>query len=111
MFPLDRAHDSVQVSEILKHQGSLSEAADLIGMFNVKLWLMVERALFSLDCGLHPMFNLTLGTTRLPFEYFENRSFYLAVWQHMQSLGSRGCWRTCLEFNKLLFAYVTQRNL
>jgi hypothetical protein len=32
---LDRANDSVQVSEILKHQGSLSEAADLIGMFNV----------------------------------------------------------------------------
>jgi Transcriptional repressor TCF25 len=65
-----------------------------------------ERALFSLDCGLHPLFNVTLGTTRLPFEYFENRCFYLAVWYHMESLGRRGCWRTCLEFNKLLFAYL-----
>jgi len=35
IFPLDGANASVQVSEILKHQGSLSEAADLIGMLNV----------------------------------------------------------------------------
>jgi hypothetical protein len=34
-FLLYRPNDSVQVSEILKHQGSLSEAADLIGMLNV----------------------------------------------------------------------------
>jgi Transcriptional repressor TCF25 len=67
--------------------------------------LTIERALFSLDCGLHPLFNLPLGTTRLPFEYFENRCLYLAIWLHMESLGRRGCWRTALEFNKLLFAY------
>jgi hypothetical protein len=67
---------------------------------------MIERALFALDCGIHPMFNLALGTTRLPFQYFENRCFYLAIWHHMESLGRRGCWRTALEFNKLLFAYI-----
>lgn len=95
------------MSEILKHQGSLSEAADLIGMDDLfqGRTLIVERALFALDCGIHPMFNLSLGTTRLPFQYFENRSFYLAIWHHTESLGRRGCWRTALEFNKLLFAY------
>lgn len=56
------------------------------------------------------MFNLTLGRTRLPFEYFENRSFYLAIWHHMESLGRRGCWRTCLEFNKLLFSLEPEEN-
>jgi Transcriptional repressor TCF25 len=90
---------------MLKHQGSLSEAADLIGITNYNV-VNIERALFSLDCGFHPLFNVNLGTTRLPFEYFENRCFYLALWHHMESLGRRGCWRTCLEFNKLLFAYA-----
>lgn len=56
------------------------------------------------------MFNLTLGTTRLPFEYFENRSFYLAVWHHTESLGRRGCWRTALEFTKLLFSLEPEEN-
>jgi len=102
--------DSIQVSEILKHQGSLSEAADLIGIVTfLRVTLMIERALFALDCGIHPMFNLSLGTTRLPFQFFENRSFYLAIWHHMESLGRRGCWRTALEFNKLLFAYPLPR--
>jgi len=32
IIPVNGTNSSVQVSEILKHQGSLSEAADLIGM-------------------------------------------------------------------------------
>jgi len=92
-------------SEVFKHQGSLSEAADLIGTVSGKrLELTLERAIMALDCGLHPQFNLSLGASRLPFKYMENRGFYLAIWHHMESLGRRGCWRTCLEFNKLLFA-------
>jgi hypothetical protein len=96
----------------LKHHGNLSEAAELIGitLLSDEINCTVERALFSLNCGLHAKFNLTLGTTRLPFEYFENRSFYLAIWHHTESLGRRGCWRTTLEFTKLLFSLEPEAN-
>ena len=94
------------MSEILKSQGSLSEAADLIGTSRWEDDANLERAIFALDYGLNPQFNLPLGASRLPFKYVENRSFYLAIWYHMESLGRRGCWRTALEFNKLLFAYT-----
>ena len=84
---------NLQLSEIIRHQGDLSQSAEL-----------VERALYTFDTALHPLFNIATGKQRLPYIYGENRSFFHTVWRHIQNLGRRGCWRACFEFSKLLFA-------
>lgn len=66
----------------------------------------LERALFVLERGFHPLFNVANGLSRLPYARVENRSLYLALFRQILSLGNRGCWRTGLEFCKLLMSYV-----
>ncbi len=83
----------LQVAEILKHQGDHTAAGD-----------MIERALFAFDKSCHSLFNLTTGKVRLPFEYAENRSFYLTVFRHIANLARRGTWRTAFEFVKILLS-------
>ncbi|KAG4304617.1 hypothetical protein PORY_002010 [Pneumocystis oryctolagi] len=84
----------LQVSEILKHDGNYQSSIDL-----------VDRALYALGCGFHPMFNISTGCVRLPFKYFENRIMYLTLYKHIHNLEKKGCWRTALEFNKLLLRF------
>lgn len=81
------------LSEYMMHSGNGAEAA-----------AMIERALFSIERSFHPLFNVNSGTCRLPFRRAENRSFFLALFRHILSLTRRGCWRTALEFSKLLFS-------
>ncbi|QSL64547.1 hypothetical protein MERGE_001848 [Pneumocystis wakefieldiae] len=83
----------LQVSEVLKQEGNHQDSMDLI-----------ERALYSLGRGFHPKFNISTGYIRLPFNYSENRSMYLALYRHIHNLENKGCWRTAFEFNKLLFS-------
>ncbi|KTW27614.1 hypothetical protein T552_02056 [Pneumocystis carinii B80] len=83
----------LQVSEILKQEGNHQDSIDLI-----------ERALYSLGRGFHPAFNISTGRVRLPFNYSENRSMYLALYRHIHNLEKKGCWRTAFEFNKLLLS-------
>lgn len=82
------------LSEVCKHQGDLAMAAEF-----------VERALFSIERGLHPLFNIATGLCRLAFSRTENRSFFLAVFRHVQYLARRACWRTALEYTKLLLSF------
>ena len=35
--------------------------------------------------------------------------FFLSLFRHIQYLGRRGCWRTALEYCKLLGGYVNER--
>ncbi|TPX34934.1 hypothetical protein SeLEV6574_g08244, partial [Synchytrium endobioticum] len=92
MYPY-HVDTALQLSEILKHSGEIAQASEL-----------VERALYSFERRFHSMFNMTLGTCRLSFDRGENRPFFLALFRHIQYLTRKGCWRTALEVNKLLFS-------
>ncbi|KAI7902170.1 transcriptional repressor TCF25-domain-containing protein [Cokeromyces recurvatus] len=83
----------LQLSEVAKHSGDWTTAGDFI-----------ERALYACERALHPQFSLSTGTVRLSYKRSENRSFFLAIFRHIQFLTRRGCWRTAFEFSKLLFS-------
>ncbi|KAF9934897.1 Transcription factor 25 [Linnemannia zychae] len=83
----------LQLSEVSKHNGDNSLAGEFI-----------EQALFSFEKSFHSLFNIASGGVRLSFQEVENRSFFLALYRHIQFLGRRGCWRTAFEFNKLLLS-------
>ncbi|KAI8388402.1 transcriptional repressor TCF25-domain-containing protein [Radiomyces spectabilis] len=83
----------LQVSEVAKHSGDHTVAGECI-----------ERALYACERAFHPHFSLSSGTSRLSYQRSENRSFFLAIFRHIQFLTRRGCWRTAFEFNKLLFS-------
>lgn len=69
---------------------------------------LTERALYILEkCTLatsESSVGLTMGTMRLPYDYFENRRMHLALLRHVQFLTKRGCYRTALEFSKILWS-------
>jgi len=81
----------IQLSEVFKHSGDIPMAANFI-----------ERAVYTFDRSMHPRFNVTTGLCRLDYKYIENRSFFIALFKHIQYLGRKGCWRTAFEFCKLL---------
>lgn len=63
-----------------------------------------ERALYCLECSFAPTFNLALGTCRLDYNVFENRAIFIASFRHIGFVASRGCWRTALEYTKVLLS-------
>jgi len=65
---------------------------------------LVERTLFTMEASFHTMFSLTSGTSRLDYRRQENRSFFIALFRHLVSVGGRACYRTSLEFCKLLLS-------
>ncbi|KAK9463472.1 transcriptional repressor TCF25-domain-containing protein [Lipomyces oligophaga] len=81
----------LQVAEILTHQGDHAKASKLI-----------EQALFAYNKAFHPLFNISTGRVRLPFRYYENRGFYLAVYRYVRILERKGTWGAAFEFLKLL---------
>ncbi|KAJ2858357.1 hypothetical protein J3B02_000329 [Coemansia erecta] len=84
----------LQLSEILKQTGGdFGEAGEL-----------VERALYSFECGFAPRFSATNGMGRLDFRRVESRGLFLALFRHMQFMARRGCWRTAFEVNKVLLS-------
>ncbi|KAI8883452.1 DUF654-domain-containing protein [Backusella circina FSU 941] len=83
----------LQLSEVAKHSGDWTSAGDFI-----------EKALYACERAFHPNFSLSSGTARLSFKRAENRSFFIAIFRHIQFLIRRGCWKTALEFNKVLFS-------
>uniref|UniRef100_T1IJ29 Transcription factor 25 n=1 Tax=Strigamia maritima TaxID=126957 RepID=T1IJ29_STRMM len=81
----------LQLSEICKMADDLQMATALI-----------ERALYCFECSFHHLFNIATGNSRLDFRRAENRSFFVAIFKHLVYVGQRGCYRTALEFCKLL---------
>ncbi|KAI0222813.1 hypothetical protein L0F63_006417 [Massospora cicadina] len=83
----------LQLSEIAKHSGQVTEASELI-----------ERALFSCEKGFHPTFSVVSGDCRLNYAQVENRPFFFALFRRLQYLSRQGCWRTALEYAKLILS-------
>ncbi|GFQ68175.1 transcription factor 25 [Trichonephila clavata] len=83
----------IQFSDICRMGDDAQMAAELI-----------ERAVFYMECSLHPLFNIGMGNSRLDYRIAENRSFYIALFKHLIYIGLRGCNRTSLEFCKLLLS-------
>lgn len=81
----------IQLSELCKLSEDLAIAAELI-----------ERALYCLECSFHPLFNVTQGNCRLDYKRQENRAFFVTLFKHLTFVGGRACYRTALEFCKLL---------
>jgi len=81
----------LQLAEICKMGDDSAMAAELI-----------ERTLYALESSFHPCFNLASGTCHLEYRRQENRSFYIALFRHINYVASRACYRTALELTKIL---------
>lgn len=89
----------LQLSELCRLSEDLSMAAEL-----------VQRALFCLEMAFHPSFSLTSGKSRLDYRKQENRSLYIALFKHALFVGSRACYRTALEFCKLILTFEPEKD-
>ena len=69
----------LQLSEVFSMQGDMSNAIDFI-----------ERTLFVLEGAFHTKFNPALGNCRLPYKYYENRVFFLALFKYIRDIGDKG---------------------
>ena len=98
MFPY-HIDSLLQMSEILKSNGDPALASELI-----------QRALYTFEKSLHPMFSLLSGSCHLDFDRVENRPFYLALYRHIDFTARKGCWRTAYEFQKLLLTLDFERD-
>ena len=83
----------LQLSDICKMGEDVQMATELI-----------ERALFAMESAFHPLFNLAVGTSRLDYKRQENRSFFIALFRHLNFVGARACYRTALEFAKMILS-------
>ncbi|CCH44124.1 hypothetical protein BN7_3682 [Wickerhamomyces ciferrii] len=83
----------LQVALILIRQGDKSNSNGL-----------VERALFAFDRGFKQNFDLCNGLTRLPFNYYLNRQFYLAIFRYIEVLVKKGTLFTAFTYAKLLLS-------
>lgn len=80
----------LQLGEVHRQMGELDRAGEL-----------VERALFVLEATWTRSFKPFKGECRLRHAVPENRSFFLALFRHIQLLTRRGLHRTALEAAKL----------
>lgn len=83
----------LQVSDIMHMGEDMQMAIEL-----------VERALYCFENSFHPLFNIAQGNCRLDYRYDENRPFYIALFKHLTYVGRKGCYRTALEFCKVLLS-------
>ena len=83
----------LQLSDICKMGEDTQMASELI-----------ERSLFAMEAAFHTLFNLAVGTSRLQYRRQENRAFFIALFRHIHFVGARACYRTALEFAKLLLS-------
>lgn len=83
----------IQLSDLCRLSEDLAMAAELI-----------ERALYCLECAFHPSFSLASGNCRLDYRKQENRALFIALFTHLTFVGARACYRTALEFCKVLLS-------
>lgn len=89
----------LQLSEFCRLSEDLSMAAEL-----------VQRALYCLEMAFHPSFSLSSGNSRLDYRKQENRSLFIALFKHALFVGSRACYRTALEFCKLILSLEPEKD-
>ncbi|KAK1118557.1 hypothetical protein K0M31_014864 [Melipona bicolor] len=83
----------LQLAELCKLNEDLALAAEF-----------TERALYCLECSFHPLFNITTGLCRLDYKKQQNRALFITLFKHLNFVGGRACYRTSLEFCKLLLS-------
>ncbi|KAK4475940.1 hypothetical protein MN116_001180 [Schistosoma mekongi] len=83
----------IQLSEIMMHQGDTTVGTDLL-----------ERALHAFESAFHPSFNPINGSCRLDFNRQVNRGLFIALFRYILTIGERGCYRSALEYCKLLLS-------
>lgn len=83
----------LQLADLCKQNDDLAMAAQL-----------TERALYCLECAFHPLFNYTTALCRLDYRKQQNRSLFITLFKHINFLCGRACYRTSLEFCKLLLS-------
>jgi len=83
----------LQMSQVYLHHGQASDAATL-----------VERCIYTYECGFHHDFDLSSGMCRLDYEHEPNQTFFRAMFRHALSLGKKGCPRTAFELSRFLFS-------
>ncbi|XP_043248375.1 transcription factor 25 [Colletes gigas] len=84
----------LQLAELCELKEDLALAAEF-----------TERALYCLECAFHPLFNLTTATCRLDYRKQQNRALFITLFKHLNFVGGRACYRTSLEFCKLLLSF------
>lgn len=84
----------LQLAELCKLNEDLALAAEF-----------TERALYCLECSFHPLFNITTGLCRLDYKKQQNRALFITLFKHLNFVGGRACYRTSLEFCKLLLSF------
>ncbi|KAH3679520.1 hypothetical protein WICPIJ_008595 [Wickerhamomyces pijperi] len=87
----------LQVALIFIRQGDKSNSNGLI-----------ERALFVFDRAFKTNMELCNGLTRLPFNYYLNRQFYLTLFRYIDVLTKKGTYGTALAYCKLLLSLDPQ---
>ncbi|RHZ78146.1 hypothetical protein Glove_167g94 [Diversispora epigaea] len=103
-------HDSSTIFGLLQknpyHIDSLLQISDIYKMSDDHAMSseFIERALYAFEKSFHIKFNISKGISRLSYNKFENRAFFLALFRQIQSLSRRGCWQTSFEFSKLLLS-------
>lgn len=65
---------------------------------------MLQMALYGFEEAWHHSFNPAAADVTMNFDEPANRSFFLALFYHVQGLSRRGLHRTALEVGKLLLA-------
>nr|XP_034172798.1 transcription factor 25 [Osmia lignaria] len=83
----------LQIAELCKLNEDLAMAAEF-----------TERALYCLECAFHPLFNVTTALCRLDYRKQQNRALFITLFKHLNFVGGRACYRTSLEFCKLLLS-------
>ncbi|XP_014616085.1 PREDICTED: transcription factor 25 [Polistes canadensis] len=83
----------LQLAELCKLSEDLPMAVDF-----------TERALYSLECAFHPLFNVETARCRLDYRKQINRALFITIFKHLTFVGGRACYRTSLEFCKLLLS-------
>ncbi|XP_003703109.1 nuclear localized protein 1 [Megachile rotundata] len=83
----------LQIAELCKLNEDLAMAAEF-----------TERALYCLECAFHPLFNITTGLCRLDYRKQPNRALFITLFKYLNFVGGRACYRTSLEFCKLLLS-------
>lgn len=67
---------------------------------------LVERALFAFDRAFKQSFEVGNGLSRLPFNYYLNRQFHLALFRYIQVLTKKGTFYTAFTYAKLLLSFA-----
>ncbi|KAI1305329.1 Transcription factor 25 [Halotydeus destructor] len=85
------------------HIESLIQFSDVIKTDDAQMaGELLERAIYCFEAVFHTGFNVASGNCRVSYKRPENRTFFISLFKHLTFIGQRGCYRTALEFCKVL---------